>query len=438
MLKTNKNLKYIFLLIIFGTTFGLWGYTKIYIQNESLSENLLRSFVQLSGLSAVILFGINFLLATRFYFIESLFGGLDKMYKFHKMVGRIAFTLAWAHPVLLLVKGFTGIESINKYFIPGGNYRWNMGMIALYIMTLLVLFSVTKFLPYQIWKNSHRFMVFVMVFVFLHINNAPGTLRDNDLLRLWIMGWTILAILCWLYIELLYERIGPVFYYKVARINTLGAITELYLEPQNKPITFYAGQFAFISFLNNKEIKSEFHPFGLSSNPHEYYIRISAKNVGDYTSTLNKAKVGDLVKLIGPYGYFTRERLINYKNQIWIAGGIGITPFLSMLAMEKDEPTGNKINFFYSTKTTEELVYKDELLKGSENLTDLKLNFNVDADNGFLTAEKIKANVDFEIKYARILLCGPKAMMYSLKKQFIEIGLKEEQIIFEDFALKPV
>lgn len=438
MYKIRKKLKSILFFSVILITVILWLYTKTIIEGQDLFDNPLKNFAQLCGLLAVIFFGINFLLATRFYFIESLFGGLDKMYKFHKFIARTAFTLAWAHPILLILRNFSGAESLERYFIPGSNTRWNMGMFALYLMSLLVLFSVTKFLPYQIWKNSHRFMVFVMVFLFVHLVNAPGSLDSNMLLKFWIFGWIILAIVCWLYIELLYKRIGPVFYYKLAKINKLENINELYFEPQNKPMVYHAGQFTFLSFINSKVVQSEMHPFTISSNPHDYHIRISAKVSGDYTSTLDNVQVGDMVKLIGPYGYFTRERLINFKNQIWIAGGIGVTPFLSMLAMEKDEPTGNKINFFYSTKTEQEAVYKTEILKDVENLTDMKVNFNVDATDGYLSAKKIQEKIDFDIKQAHILLCGPTAMMYSLRKQFKELGLSDEQIIFEDFALKPV
>lgn len=438
MQKIHKNLKTILFSSVILITIALWTYTKVAIENEDIFSSVLKNSAQVFGLLAVVFFGINFLLATRFYFIENLFGGLDKMYKFHKLIARIAFTLAWAHPILLLLRNFRGIESLQRYFVPDDNVRLNMGIFALYLMTLLVLFSVTKFLPYQIWKNSHRLMVFVMVFLFVHLVNAPGTIDSNILLKIWIYGWILVAVLCWIYIELLYKRIGPVFYYKVSKINKLGNVNELYFEPQNKPMVYHAGQFTFMSFINNKEIQAELHPFTISSNPHEYYIRISAKNSGDYTSTLDKVNVGDMVKLIGPYGYFTRDRLISFKNQIWIAGGIGVTPFLSMLAMEKDEPTGNKINFFYTTKTEEEAVYKDEILKDAENLTDLKVNLNVDTTDGYLSAKKIQEKIDFDLKEAHILLCGPAAMMYSLRKQFKELGLTDEQIIFEDFALKPV
>lgn len=438
MLKINWTTKYLLLLGMLSITTFLWIFTKLSIEQVNLLDKPFGNLAQLLGLLAINFFTVNFILATRFYFIEKLFGGLDKMYKFHKFVARIAFTLAWAHPILLILENFMGTATIQRYFLFGSNTRWNAGMAALYLMTLLVLFSVTKFLPYHIWKNSHRFMVFVMGFLFIHVLTAPGSVDANIFLKLWIIGLIIVAILCWLYIELLYKRIGPVFYYKVTSNNKIGAINELILEPQNRPMTYKAGQFTFLSFLNNKNISRELHPFTISSNPHEYHIRISAKDSGDYTSELFNAKPGDLVKLIGPYGYFTRDRLLNSRKQIWIAGGIGITPFLSMLAAESAEPSGNKINLFYTVKSEQEAVYKDELIKNSDQITDLELTLNFDSTEGYLTAKRIAENLDYNIKEASILLCGPTQMMHSLRKQFMDMGLDSEQIIFEDFALKPV
>lgn len=436
--KINKYTKYILLAGVLLFTFGLWAYTKVSIEGLLLTDNILENLAQILSFFAVILFAINFLMATRAYFIEDLFDGLDKMYKSHKMVARLAFTFAWAHPILLMLRRFSGLESIERYFIPGNILVFNLGMGALYVMTLLVLLSITKFLPYHIWKNTHRFMVIVMLFLFVHILNAGGSGEANPILKLWILLWVVIAIIAWIYVEFIYKRWGPVFYYKVKEIKKLGSVIEIYLEPQNKSLRFISGQFVFLSVLYNKKVSKEFHPYTISSSPNEYHIRISSKVLGDYTSTLEHLESGDIVKLIGPYGHFSSERFKEFKNQIWIAGGIGVTPFLSMLAHEKATPSGNNIEFIHSSKTKEESVYESEILAGLEEVRNIEVNFNYDKENGFLTGQKIKEMTKFDIKTAHIMICGPKAMMYALQKQFVELGVPKDQIVFEDFALKPV
>lgn len=437
MFSINKYSKYIFLGLVLGITYFLWGYTKIVIEQDFFVEDLLAYFSQLAALTAVILFSLNFVMSTRLYIVERFFYGLDKMYKVHRNVARVAFTLAWLHPILLLINNFYGIDTFKLYFVPGTSIFYNSGIVSLHIMTVLVLFSVTKFLPYHIWKNTHRFMFLVLIFLGIHLALNTGTIGSNDLFKFWMMSWVFIGIVSWIYVEFLYKRIGPVFYYKVSKVNILNSVTEIYLEPQNKPLLFKAGQFVFMSFIDNKEVGLEMHPYSISSNPHDYQIRISAKSLGDYSAKLTKAKQGDLVKLIGPYGYFTRERIKKTKKQIWIAGGIGVTPFLSMLGEEKDEPTGNKIKFFYSTKTDEESIYKEEILKNAENIKDLDVHINIDSKDGYLNAKRISEITEDSLVDYSVLICGPKVMMYSLKSQLKEIGLKDDQILFEDFALKP-
>ncbi len=437
MYKIRNYLKYILLLCVFVITYFLWAYTKIVIEKDFYPEDFLIYISQLSALTAVILFAVNFIMATRLYFVEALFNGLDKMYKYHKVVARIAFTLAWIHPILLTVNYFAGINTLKMYFIPGQRLASNAGMLTLYVMTILVLFSVAKFLPYHLWKHTHRLMILVLLFLGVHMAVNTGTIASNPIFKFWMMTWVFIGIVCWIYIEFFYKKIGPVFYYKVSKVNSLDSITELYLEPQNKPLVHKAGQFTFMSFLTNKLIGNEAHPYTISSNPHDYNIRISAKSLGDYSSKLYNAKQGDLVRLIGPYGYFTKDRLENSKKQIWIAGGIGVTPFLSMVAEEKDEPSGNNIHFFYTTKTDDEGVYRKEIESNADTVKNLSIHFNADSKDGYLTATKIAEIVKDDIKEYSILLCGPKSMMHSLKNQFKELGLSNEQIIFEDFALKP-
>lgn len=431
MLRTK--LKWPIFITILLITYALWLHAKFSVEQGLYPEEIFLYLSQLFAVTAVILMSLNFILSARSYFVESLFGGLDKMYRFHRRLGQIAFVLAWFHPVLLLVTRFVGIESLRLYFIPGSILWYNFGISALYTLTLIIMFTVIRVLLYHIWKHTHRLMILVLILVGMHMFSA---LTPEPLFRLWMFGWLVAGIFSWIYVQFLYKKVGPVFYYKVVRTNKVGEITELYLEPQNKPLLYKPGQFVFMSFMNNKDIGGEFHPFSISSNPHEYSIRISAKSLGDYTNQLTKTNIGDLVKLIGPYGYFTSERTKGASKQIWIAGGIGVTPFLSMLASEKDEPSNGKIHFFYSTKTEEEAVYKDEILKGSEELSDLHINFNYDNKDGYLNAKKIAEQVG-DLTNAKILICGPKIMMYTLRKQFKELGLTDAQIIFEDFALKP-
>lgn len=279
-------------------------------------------------------------------------------------------------------------------------------------------------------------MILVLIFLALHLFTSTGTINSNVIFKFWINTWVFAGILSYLYTEFVYKKTG--FLYKVSKLNVISSVVELYLDPINKPLLYKAGQFVFLSVQNNSKVSSELHPYTISSNPNDYSIRISSKKLGDFSSKLDNVKEGDIIRLIGPYGYFNKDNFKNNKNQIWIAGGIGVTPFLSMLSNEKDSPSNNQISFFYSVKNESDQVYKTEIENNVKDLSNVSVNFNLDSKDGFLTAQKILDLSKFNKEDCLILICGPKPMMYALAKGFKSLGVDENNIVFEDFALKPV
>jgi len=181
----------------------------------------------------------------------------------------------------------------------------------------------------------------------------------------------------------------------------------------------------------NHEIGDEEHPFSISSAPGEKLIRLSIKKSGDFTSTLPKLKAQDKVKLYGPYGAFGRIALVSKKEVVMIAGGIGITPFLSIVNYIKNKNINLKYKLIYSYKNETDSSYKEELM---EIAGDKLVTHNSDR-SGHLTAKSIADKVG-GLTNKTILLCGPKGMMSALTSQFLEMGVKRRNIIFEDFDLK--
>ena len=115
-----------------------------------------------------------------------------------------------------------------------------------------------------------------------------------------------------------------------------GGITELIFDRGTSPFTFTPGQFMFISFSQNLFLR-ENHPFSITSSIADKDISFAAKEVGDFTATLTGLKAGIQARLQGPFGGFSPYNL-KQKRQVWIAGGIGITPFLSMCRTLYDRP----------------------------------------------------------------------------------------------------
>lgn len=430
----NSKKGLLFYTFFFVVTTLLWLLAK-YDQREFLSVEVWNRYVvQICGLLGITFLTLNFVLATRIRFIENWFGGLDRLFQYHKQSGRIGFVLIWAHPFFQIVKSLTDISLIKLYFLPTGTLEYALGILALYTFTLLIILTVVVKLPYHIWKYTHKLMIVAYILAGLHTYLIKSDVSDYMALRIWVLGLVVLGTASYIYREFIYETFGPSYDYIVEKVNTINAITEVYLKPVGKKMNFESGQFAFFSFKNSDKVTAEYHPYSMSSNPKGEQLRISAKVLGDHTQMLKDLKPGIKTKVIGAYGRFNQKFVPQKQKEVWLAGGIGVTPFLSML---NNIDSKKEIVFIYACKNQDEAVYENEIKEKVKNNSNVKAFFHYSDLDKYLTAEKIKNMVNFELNDdVNILICGPKAMMKSLKKQFKSIGINNKNIIFEDFALK--
>lgn len=432
----DKKYKNLILLSISVITNALWILSKVITKERFEIDELTTYFSQFLAINGVVLISLNFILASRLKFIERLFGGLDKVYKFHSRIGKVAFVMVWAHPILLMLENFIGIESIARYFLPGKNAAINFGILSLYILTVLIILTVVVKLPYEIWKQIHKLMLFTLVLAGAHINLIRSDTSAFLPLKIWILTFVALGVWFWIYNEVIYTRFGKLIHlYKVKSIKQRGVITELSLENVKNPLSFSAGQYVLMSFENNDEISQELHPYSLSSGPHEE-LRISSKTLGNYSEDLTNVDKGDLVKLIGPYGYFTFDGHKEHKKQLWIAGGIGVTPFLSMLSEMVAKKSSNHVDFIYSVKDKEEAVYVDEIKANASKLKSVRIFEHYSDQTGFLNADVISKMLGEDLKDHLVMICGPSIMMYNLSKSLRSAGVPKEKIVFEDFSFK--
>lgn len=207
-------------------------------------------------------------------------------------------------------------------------------------------------------------------------------------------------------------------------------MSEISLKPLNKALSFKAGQFIFIHFPKSA-VGAESHPFSIVSSPSEPELRLAIKDLGDYTSKLEMLKVGDRALVEGPYGVFTNKNT-EYKDQIWMAGGIGVTPFVSM-ALSLTPEDGAHIDFFYCVKNMEEAVYSD-LLKSiaQDPAKGLNLHIFCSEERGRIDAEYIQTEAG-HLSNKDIFMCAPPVMIHSLRDQFIQKKVPVSLIHSEEF-----
>lgn len=389
----------------------------------------MTSFGQIAGILGLTLFSINLILSARIKILEKFFLGLSNVYNYHKIIGQVSFGLLLLHPLLLLVSYLSvSLAAALKFLTPFNNLSVTYGAISLTLMIVLMVLTLYVKLKYHVWKMSHKFMVLVFVFALLHSLFISSDISRDLFLRIYLLGLGFIGLTLSFYQAFLSKWLNNNKIYTLKKINILTPqVVELELVAGNKQIKFTPGQFIFIRFLS-ENVSQETHPFSISSGADNSSLQVVIKSLGDFTEKLGNLQLGIKIAIEGPYGKFSYLNIEN-RNQVWIAGGVGITPFLSMARSLNN--TDYNIDLYYSVKNLEEAVLIDEL-KEIEIDKKIRLIPWCSNEKGYLTAKTI-SEITSDLNGRDILLCGPAPFMFSLQKQLLDLKIPKNKIHFENF-----
>ncbi len=420
----------IFLVFLISPIIIWLSYRPQSIENPIIALAKFNAFMAISTLS------LNFLLAAKFKLFEKLFQGLDRMYRVHKAMGRCSLVFIILHPLFLIISNVSETDVVLSYVLPLGSIEISAGVISVYIFLVLISLTVALRIPYHWWHNSHKVLGLVLVLAGLHAILAGSDIGKFPVLKYWIIFLCCVGFATWVYMLLLFKVMVKKFEVVLEDVEHLKDITEVYFK---KPFgfTFQPGQYILIRFPRFEGYK-ELFPFSVSNDPSQIHVRISIKKSGDYTGEkVPLLRKGDKAIIMGPYGMFGERYLKHERDMIWIAGGIGITPFLSMAKHESLNPTERKILLFWVINNKSEAFHHGELIseaKRNQNFTYILWPSSV---KGRISDQNIASLVenDQELKERLFFLCGPPKMMYAIAKGIHKHGIPYRYIIFEDFNM---
>lgn len=429
--RINPNL--IIFILIFIPILLLFSNQNI-SQPQPLSiNNTLPTIGKLFGLIGTILFSLSLILSSRLLFIEKLLNGLDKLYIKHSQMGQISLMMILFHPLLLIPKYADNIHEAASFLSSFDNWANNWGRLSLVLMLILIILTLYLRPKYHIWKFTHKFLTLAFFFASIHVWLVPSDTAYNLPLRIYMLTFIGLAILASLYKTIFGKFLVKKYSYELINLTSLSHnIIQIQLKPLGEKINYKPGQFAFINFKNHP-IGTEAHPFSFTSDPKGDYITFTIKDLGDYTSQLKTIKNKIKAEIEGPYGNFSHQNLTN-KSQIWIAGGIGITPFISMI--KSLSPNSNyRIELFYCVKNQAEAVHLQELTNIAQPLNNvLKITPYFSQQSGRFTIAKLKQIAD-NLKDKELLICSPQPMITALKKQWLQNNFSPKNYHYEEFNL---
>lgn len=417
---------------------------------------VMLSIGRVTGLVGLVMYALNLVYATRLRFLEYWFGGLNRVYIAHHLLGGLALIMLTFHPLFLALRYVsTSMKQAALQLIPNGLFpvhalfdtssdyhqvvlqQWAtmLGSIAFWGMVGLLLITFFIKIPYRIWLFTHKFLGVAFFIAGLHVLFISSDTSKEPFLKWYILGMTLIGLLAFVYKTLA----GNIFIrrYKYRIVDTkivAGNVTQIKMDPVSIPLSYKAGQFIFVRFNQpDSPISKEWHPFTISSSPKDDKLEISVKALGDYTSKLATLAPGTVADIEGAYGRFG-YRNYSSKDQIWIAGGIGVTPFLSMM---KDLPAeGHRVDLYYAVKTASELIDWDRLAQhaGARHREVRVIPFISEQQSGHLDVNFI-TQTSGDIKGKDFFICGPPPMMQGLRSQLRRAGIPATSIHTEEFGM---
>lgn len=214
-------------------------------------------------------------------------------------------------------------------------------------------------------------------------------------------------------------------------------ITSLSFRPvDNLGYKFISGQYVNIKPLS---IYGHGKSYTISSTPLDENIVITIKRKGEVSSAIIDLSIGDKLFFDGPYGYFYPEE--NSSDLVMIAGGIGITPFYSIIKNLLKSNYKNNILLFYCNKTLKDSPFIEELKNLERNVSFLKVVNIFTQDNNKTQLAQEYSRIDEKMLKKYIVsinnkcyyVCGSVSFVNDIWKMLKNIGIKEDKIFTESF-----
>lgn len=409
-----------------------------------------NALVLYTGLMAIGLMSTAVILAARPVQFERLLGGMDKFYRLHKWLGvggalfAIAHWLAETLPRAMVRRGWitrpsrppvgdAGSMSAAGFdpFTDLHDVAAEVAGLAYLLLLVLVVLALWRKFPYRHFFRVHRLLAPVYLVLVFHsaILLGPEYWRSpiGPAMGILMAGGSIAAAIS------IFHRIGRARQ-AVGSIEMLeryedNAVLDVVVRLTTAWPGHRAGQFAFVNFGGMEGA----HPFTIASAWHrDGRLAFSIKGLGDYTRSLPEHLFpGQSVTIEGPYGRFdfrgARER------QIWIGGGIGITPFIAGLQQLIDEGRKGPVDLFYSTRAPSEPFIRN--IRELAHRAGVGFHLTVEQRDGFLTFDLVETTVP-EWKEADIWFCGPVRFADAIRVPAMRRGLPPSQFHQELFEMR--
>ena len=413
------------------------GYLVLWLVARPENLPTSRFFGELFGVEAVVLLSLSLVLMTLLTPIEHVFGGLDHVGLWHRRVAVVGVLLLVPHLALVTSPPSPYTTTVGK----------GLGSLALAGLVFLTLWAVAPSLrairwsrlirhlaglSNERWVSGHRLTGLFVAAAVAHGAIVDPVLHQSMPLRATYLIIGCIGVAAYAYRELFARFVVPNFDYTVIGTERPNDTTlAVRLEPTLQQISFVPGQFIFLSL--GGAFGWQRHAFSVASAPSDRILEVSIRSAGDFTSELHeKLRPGTPAKATGPFGGF--DYRLGGQEQIWIAGGIGVTPFMSWIR-SMDESFDRNVDFYYSLAHKSDALYLDEIDSAHHDHPSFHPHIIDASTDGQLTPEKALGDKSPGSE-TWVYMCGPPGMMQAFSKGFHKLGIPTSRIRWEQFNIR--
>lgn len=382
------------------------------------------------GFAGTAMIGVQFVLTARFKRATAPYG-IDIIYYFHRYAAIVGFALILAHPVILFIDNPALLFLLNPLEAPGHMTAGLVSLVAMLAIVVTSLFRKQFAIDYDRWRIGHGLLAVAgLALALVHIQGVGYFVAEP-----WQRGLWAIIVASWILL-LLYIRIArPLLLlrrpYRVAAVRPeRGDSWTLALEPVDHPgFDFEPGQFIWLTLRHSPFALRE-HPFSISSAPQSApTVEVTIKELGDFTRTIRDTQVGEVAYVDGPYGAFSIDRYPGAAGYVFIAGGIGIAPMMSMVRALAERGDRRPIVLVCAHSEWDRVVFREQLreLETKLDLTVVHVLENPPPDwtgeVGYVTSAVLDRHLPEERGEMEYFLCGPEAMIGLVEHGLYELGV---------------
>ncbi|GAB3870688.1 ferredoxin reductase family protein [Terrabacter terrigena] len=392
-----------------------------------------------TGLIALSLLVAAFLLPSRVRTLTSQLG-IERVLRTHRALAVAAGAIVLAHVVFAVAHSPAGLGLLDLRTAPPRVWFALTATVSIVAIVVLAWTRRRRRPRYEGWRLSHVILANVIVIATAMHVWLLDDLVNNAMVLAWFTLLAVLVVGLWVYRWWWRPRRQRQNAYLIDEIHQhpdSSATLVLHAEG-HEGVPFRPGQFAFLKIGASPHVFEE-HPFTIASAATEPWRKeFTIKALGDFSELVAGMKAGRRVYLDGPHGSFTVDGLAS-EAIVLIAGGVGITPMLSMVRTLAERRDQRHIVLFVAGRTADDLLHRERL---DGLVHDLDLDIveileeppeSWDGEVGWLTRPMLKRHLPRLRQRIDYFICGPGPMVAAVTRTLEGLGVRNSRIHTELF-----